>query len=38
VGRRLLFDAGSETFRDDPEANRLLTREYREPYALPELG
>ena len=36
VGRRLLFDAATETFRDDPEANRLLRKEYRAPYVVPD--
>jgi len=25
-----------EKFIDDPEADRLLTREYREPFVVPE--
>jgi predicted dehydrogenase len=36
VGRRLRFDAKTETFIDDPEANRLLGREYRAPFVVPE--
>ncbi|TWU64610.1 Gfo/Idh/MocA family protein [Crateriforma conspicua] len=36
VGRTLTFDADSEMFEGDSEANRLLTREYRSPYVLPE--
>jgi len=35
VGRTLEFDPATETFRDDDEANRYLTRKYREPYVLP---
>ena len=36
VGRKLEFDPESETFPGDEEANRLLTREYREPYVVPD--
>ncbi len=36
VGRKLEFDPETETFPGDAEANRLLTREYREPYGLPD--
>ena len=36
VGRRLLFDAKTETFKGDAEANRLLTREYRKGFELPD--
>jgi predicted dehydrogenase len=35
LGRKLVFDPATETFRGDAEANRLLTREYRDPYVLP---
>ena len=34
--RTLHFDPPTETFLDDPEANKFLTREYRSPYTLPE--
>ncbi len=38
VGRTLTLDAQSETFIDDPEANRLRTRDvYRKPWELPEV-
>jgi predicted dehydrogenase len=34
---RLIFDAETETFRDSPEANRLLKRPaYRAPWVVPE--
>ena len=36
VGRKLEFDSQSETFSDDEAANALLTREYREPYVMPD--
>jgi hypothetical protein len=38
VGRTLTFDAATESFVDDTEANRLRGRaEYRAPWALPEV-
>lgn len=33
VGRKLTLQAGPK-FLNDPEANKLLTRDYRKPYAL----
>ena len=37
VGNRALhFDADTETFPDDAEANNLLKRVYRKPWVLPE--
>jgi hypothetical protein len=36
-GRKLRFDGATETFRDDPEANRFLKRGYREPWVVPEV-
>jgi predicted dehydrogenase len=36
VGRRLEFDAQTEHFKNDAQANRLLTREYRAPFVVPE--
>ena len=36
LGRTLEFDAESEQFVDSEEANRLLTRKYREPFVVPE--
>lgn len=35
VGRELHFDGLSERFKDDDEANELLTRDYRAPYTVP---
>jgi predicted dehydrogenase len=36
VGRRLTLDVPNERFSNDAEANRLLTREYRQPFVVPE--
>ena len=35
LGRVLHFDPAQERFKGDAEADRMLTREYREPYAVP---
>ncbi|MBC7353053.1 MAG: hypothetical protein H5U08_11895 [Thermogutta sp.] len=35
LGPRLAIDAEHEKFIDNPEADRLLTREYREPFVVP---
>jgi hypothetical protein len=35
TGRVLEFDPESETFGSDFEANRYLSREYREPFVVP---
>jgi predicted dehydrogenase len=37
LGRDVHFDPATETFGDDREANRHLTKEYREPFGLPPL-
>lgn len=37
LGRKLTWDAEKETFPNDPEANALLTREYRKGWELPEV-
>ena len=38
VGRQLSFDAETESFVNDSEANALRTRtEYRRPWVLPEV-
>lgn len=38
LGRTVQFDATTETFTGDPEANQLRTRpEYRKPWTLPEV-
>ncbi len=37
VGNRALrFDGATETFPDDPEANKLVKRVYREPWVIPD--
>ena len=36
VGRVLHFDPEKEQFRDDAEADKLLTKEYREPWSMPD--
>ena len=35
TGRMLHFDAGTNQFTGDAEANRLLTKAYRAPYTMP---
>jgi len=35
VGPWLEIDPDTETIEGDAEANRLLTREYREPFVVP---
>jgi predicted dehydrogenase len=35
TGRTLTFDAATETFKNDAEANKLLSREYRKGFELP---
>jgi hypothetical protein len=37
VGRPVAWDAEKETIPGDPEADRLLGRDYREPYVLPKV-
>lgn len=36
VGPKLKFDPQSETFVGNPVADRLLTRDYRAPYVVPD--
>ena len=36
TGRVLNFDPEREKFVDDPEADELLTKQYREPWGLPD--
>ena len=36
TGGRVDFDPQTETFPGNEAANRLLTKEYRQPYGLPD--
>lgn len=36
LGRTLEFDAATEKFPNDADANKMLKREYRKPYEVPE--
>ena len=36
LGRKLTFDATTESFVGDAEANQLLTRHYRAPFVVPD--
>ena len=36
LGRKLAFDSRAMRFTGDAEANRMITREYRKPYVVPE--
>ena len=36
TGRALIFDAKTEKFVNDKEADKFLTREYRAPYLMPD--
>jgi hypothetical protein len=36
LGRKLNFDPKAERFVGDPEADQLLTRNYRKPFTIPE--
>jgi predicted dehydrogenase len=36
VGHELMFDGLSERFVDDEEANEYLSRDYREPFVVPD--
>jgi hypothetical protein len=36
LGRKLMIDAAAEKVVGDDEANRLLTREYRKPFVVPD--
>jgi len=38
VGRKLVFDTGTYTCVADAEANKLISREYRHGYELPEIA
>ena len=36
LGRKLTLDPKAENFLNDSAANKLLTREYRKPFVVPE--
>ena len=36
LGRQLTFNPKSEKFVNDPDADRMLTRNYRAPYVVPD--
>ena len=36
LGRTIDFDPDTQTIRNDEEASRMLTREYRAPYSIPK--
>ena len=36
LGRKLHINPSSESFVNDPEADAMLTRKYREPFVVPE--
>jgi predicted dehydrogenase len=38
VGRKIRWDADRDTITDDPQAESLMNRRYREPYVLPEVS
>jgi predicted dehydrogenase len=38
VGDRLEFDPKRERFANSEKANKLLTRDYREPYVVPQIS
>jgi predicted dehydrogenase len=35
--RELTFDGAKEKFVNDPEADKMLTRDYRKPYVVPDV-
>ncbi len=37
LGRDVIFDPATETFGDDKEANRYLTKEYRKPFGIQDV-
>ena len=36
LGRMLRLDTENDKYINDPDADKLLTREYREPFVVPE--
>ena len=37
LGRELIFDGAKEKFVNDPIADKMLSREYRNPYIVPDV-
>jgi hypothetical protein len=37
LGRQLKFDGATEKFIKDKAADKMLTRDYREPYVVPKV-
>jgi len=37
LGRSFRWDGEKQTVIDDPEANKLLKRDYREPWEYPSI-
>ena len=37
LGRKLSWDSAPQRFANDPEADAMLTRNYRAPYVLPAM-
>ena len=38
VGRKINWDVASEKISNDPDATKLLSRGYREPYKFPMIA
>jgi hypothetical protein len=36
LGRAIEFDGATETIKGDSEASKMLRREYRKPFVVPE--
>jgi len=37
-GRKLVLDSTTESFINDPDANKMLKREYRPPWVVPQVA
>lgn len=37
LGKKLVFDGTTEKFVKDKKADKMLTREYRDPYVVPKV-
>ena len=38
LGRSVCWDGEKEVILDDPEANKLLSRKYRDPWVYPKIS